>query len=645
MLVAVFGVAALAGDVAVRRLAPELARAPRAVAWALAFTSVLLLVHGVPLALGVLSKASVLVATAAVAAMALAARRGVRIRGAEAPPGGDGPLPAWLGAGALVLAGGAALAYLRVYAAEPTLSSDTLNFQLPQVARWIQTGSMWQLDQFFPDYSNATYPHHGNLLLLSVVLPLGDVTLARLVPVPFAALTSLAVYAAARELHAGRGWALLAAAVPVAVPVYVLEALAGANTDTPMTFFFAAGALFLLRNHRTGARADLVLAGLAFGLALGTKWYALTTIPPLLAVWAFARWRARERWLADAARLVGLIALAGGIWLVRNVAETGNPLFPQPLGPLPAPVDVIREQAGWTLAHYLTDWDVWRTYLEPQFTRYFAAPGYLLVVAPLVAGAWAWRRRNGRAGAVAAAALACLAFYLVAPYGAFGPEGMPVIAFASMRYAVPGLLLAAIALAWLGARAPRAAGLVLAGVVLLAVLQGLRAEYDVGRGLVLTSAIAVAAAAWAARRVPARAAVIAGAVLTVVVAAGVRERAEDRWYGGGDPVLAWLEANAPRDTRVALAGVWPVSGISPVLPAFGPELDNEVAYAGPFVEDLLRAERDPARFARRLRGFDVLVVGRGLAGGGRPAPEETWARAAGFTPVVGSDGLALLVRQ
>ncbi len=242
-----------------------------------------------------------------------------------------------LGAAAVVLVVGAALGLIRAEGSDPVISFDALNYQLPQVARWIQSGSMWQLDQMFPDYSNATYPHHGNLLLLAVMLPVSDDTLARFVPIPYAGLGGLAVYAAALELGASRGWALLASATPLAIPIFVRVALEGTQTDTPFYFFFTAAALFLLRHHRTAARSDLVLAGLALGLALGTKWYALTTIPVLLIVWALARWRGRLRWWRDGLRLVGLIALGGGIWLVRNAVETGNPLYPQPLGPLPAP--------------------------------------------------------------------------------------------------------------------------------------------------------------------------------------------------------------------------------------------------------------------------------------------------------------------
>ena len=70
---------------------------------------------------------------------------------------------------------------------------------------------------------------------------------------------------------------------------------------------------------------------------------------------------------------------------MRNWVEAGNPLFPQPLGPFNAPRDVYREIAGFSLADYATDPAVWKTYLRPQFDRLFAAPGYVLAVAPLLA--------------------------------------------------------------------------------------------------------------------------------------------------------------------------------------------------------------------------------------------------------------------
>ncbi|MEA2296939.1 MAG: hypothetical protein QOE86_4578 [Solirubrobacteraceae bacterium] len=650
LLAVALGCAAYAGWVAWQRVVPGATGLDGFVAWAVLATAALIAEHLVPLALGLLSRPAVVAASLAVAALARWQRPRTP-RPAPLPPATDEPgsrAVRVVAAIAVALAGGAALAYLRQQAGQPIVSSDALNFQLPQVARWIDSGSMWQLDQFFPDYSNATYPQHGNVLLLAVVLPFHSAFLARLVPAAYGVAACLAVAAGARELGTPRAWAALAAALFAAIPVLAKVAIDGANTDTPMTFAFMAGALFLLRHRRTHARGDLVLAGVALGIALGTKWYALTTLPPLVAVWALARLAARTPWrrvAAETAAVTAVAVLVGGIWLVRNTVEASNPLFPQPLGPFPAPPDPIRAAAGWNLAHYLFDGEVWRRYLLPQFDAFFAAPGYVLFAGGLAAiAAAAWRRALVPAAA-GLAALALVAGYGVVTYGAFGPEGAPVLAFASTRYALPALAVGACGLAWAASRLPSPAQVVIASALGVAVLQGLRAEYRPGLPLwqIAAAASIVAAAVAVSRRVPPR--VLAGAALVLAVAgAGITaNRLDGRSYAAADPVLGWIDARAPSGHRVGLAGIWGVSGVSPVLPAFGPRLGNRVEYAGPFVAHMLRRYDDPARFTARLRArrYDLLVVGRGHG----VAPEEAWARAAGYAPVVSSPGLALLRRR
>jgi hypothetical protein len=123
----------------------------------------------------------------------------------------------------------------------------------------------------------------------------------------------------------------------------------------------------------------------------------------------------------------------------------------------------------------------------------------------------------------------------------------------------------------------------------------------------------------------------------------VRDTYDITPYTSADPTLAYLVDQAPDGHRVGLAGVWSPSGISPVLPAFGPRLGNRVAFLGPFKDHLLQPETDPERFKDRLDGYDLLVVGRGITPAG-PVPEEQWAQAAGFEPVVASDRLALYKR-
>ena len=241
------------------------------------------------------------------------------------------------------------------------------------------------------------------------------------------------------------------------------------------------------------------------------------------------------------------------------------------------------------------------------------------------------------------AALACIAAYAVTPYSAFGPEGEPVVAYTSMRYAVPALLLCAIVLAWLGTRAPR---LVAAGVA-VAVALGLVASYTVDARLVAASTAGLAVAALVGRRLAPRIAVAAGLLIVGLATLHIRDIALGRNYARYDPAYGYIEAQLASGKKIMLAGVWPLQAVAPAWPAFGATLDNEVEYVGTFVDGMLRATKDPVAFARQLRasGADALIVGRGQAGGGVPAPEEEWARAAGFETVSASDGLALLVRQ
>lgn len=681
LLAVVLGCALVAGLLVARRVAPQLGGLEAGLAWALCAAAALLLAHAVPLTLGVLGRGSVLAASVLVAAGALAWSRRAR----RSPTSGrvpaapvmtsalrrdDGMVRPVAWAAALLVAG-AGLAYLRTRAGQPVVSTDALSFQVPQVVRWMQTGSLWQLDQFFPDYSNATYPQHGNLLLLAVVLPFHSAFLVRLVAVPFAVMMCAGVYACAREIGATRSWALLASAAVAAIPVVVKVAIDGAQTDPPMLAFVVVGALFMLRHRRTGARSDLALAGLGLGLALGTKWYALTTLPVLGAVWVVARLVARvplRRVAADAGVLVTVVLAAGGLWLVRNWVQTGNPLFPQALWPFDAPRDVLREQAGFTLAHYLFDGSVWSRYLRPQFDLFFAAPGYLLAAAPLAALVVAVRWRAGTAIAVATTALLLLAAYAVTPYSAFGPEGAPVVAFASTRYGLPALLAGAVATAWLGTRLRGPARPLVAVALLVAVVLGVREEYrsQVGWAAVAAAVVALGAVAWAARRTAGwsgsgpivarnpdhpragagltRRSACAAALVVVVGVAGaalVRDRGLQRGYAETDPVFAWIERYASHGRLVGLAGAWSVEGLPPALPAFGPRLGNRVEYAGPFVEHMLRRSRTQAAFTARLRArrYDVLIVGRE-----GPAPELGWARAAGYSVKAASPRFTLLVR-
>ena len=86
----------------------------------------------------------------------------------------------------------AAAATARHWLSEPPIGLDTLTFHLPNAARWMQSGSLWQVDEFLPFQSHGSYPNHGELLFTWAMLPFDDDVLVR--PLIVAILALLGVH-------------------------------------------------------------------------------------------------------------------------------------------------------------------------------------------------------------------------------------------------------------------------------------------------------------------------------------------------------------------------------------------------------------------------------------------------------------------
>ena len=655
----------------------HLGGAPRLLAISLVATTGLIWAHLIPGGLGILGRGAVaLAALALLGAGVLLARadRGSRpSQGSNEPvPESEGPLPiaaAALAALAVLLV---AVAYLRQAAPVPADGIDALSFHLPGAARWIQSGSIWGVDQFIPNQAQAYYPNNGDVLFLSAMLPFGDAAFVRTVGAPLLAMLGLAVYALAVELGAFRSLAVSFAAMFVSIPAVIEPALQGTLPDAFMLACFAAGILFGLRYLRENRRSELVLCGLGLGLAVGTKWYGVSSVATLLVI-AVAALIVGGRPIRVIARefalLAGVIAFAGGIWFLRNWIASGNPVFPLKVAPLgitifDAPRDTIRELSGFTIADYATDWDVWRTYLLPalwmtlRLPVLLAAAGLGLTLwislsrlrAPVSAeGADSDRSWAARVAVLGFGAIALVGVYAITPYSALGPEGMPVQADANTRYLLPAALIAS-ALAAAGfSRLPRQAVPAVHALALVAIVQALfhgvrpseSAFAEAGAALLAVAATSLLLLRLARRgqRAASRAIAVAGLavaiVLVVVAGRDVQRRIDTAPYRGADAALD--RVLAADDVNVALAGEWDNTPPAPPFPSFGPRLENEVVYAGSTVEGMLRRYNRPGPFLRRLSEdrVDLLLVGRSLAPRG-VAREARWAARAGWRKVGGS---------
>lgn len=657
------GASALTAHVVVARRLPGLPAYARGAAYGLIAAAALLLATLAPATVGLLGRAS-----GPICALALLAATRRCIRPAPAPaPAEPDPAPAepllsrLLGGAAFALLAGWSVAAAWLGSAIPSDGRDTLTFHLPEAVRWLQTGTIWRVDQFEPLLANAYYPQNGDALNLALLVPFHSDAFVRVLSVASLLVLALAVYALARELRAPRGAAALGAALVASLPISVLTAEEGAKTDLWCIAALAVAGLFLIRHLRTRAGADLMLGALALGLGAGTKWYGLTAAAAVAAAWAIARLVERpriRRFGREAAMLLGLCALGGGLWLVRNWVEAGNPLFPAPvhvagLTLFGAPPDPIRACTGYAVADYAGNPDVLRHVLWPIWRSALGA-GTLLLLGALAAAPVLGRPRRQMAS-LAAVGAALVAMYALLPYSALGGRDQPVLAGPNIRYLLPALALSAALFACVLPRLGRLRHLVeLLAVVVVA--NGLRHGLLVHEGRLaagVVAALALGAAVVVLRRLPRPlvTASLAACALALVALGFVRQRDfHDGRYRGADAALDLL-ATAPDGTRVGLAG-FESTGILPhVLPAFGEDLDSVVQYVGEDYRGQLRAYEQPARFDAALaRGnFDYLLVARGRYAVPCTLPGENadpggWAEAAGWQRLTLTPALALYRR-
>lgn len=661
----------------------------------------LLIVEVVPLVFGVLSRASVpLAALALLLGTMWTTRR--RAGGGRRPRAGRTalwPQPsislAVAGFG-LVAASGIGLAFLTVAASTPIESVDALNFHLPGVIGFIRSGSLWHISQFLPGQAQANYPLNGDMLMLALALPWHSLAFVRYDGVPLLLVTGLGLYATARELGAPAAQSTLTSLALLALGPVVVPAVQDVQSDACFLAGFAVGLLFLCRHGRTGDRRDLILSGLGLGIAFGTKWYGLTDIPAVLLAWTVMSLRSRRHWrpvVQELVVLVAFVALAGGIWLVRNLVLTGDPVFDYRLRLfgltiLPAPPQTLRARFGFTLAHYATNLGVLRHYIWPGFRKLFGLNALLMMLGALgalLARATSTTDLDGTSFAISAeqtagplvirdsapadrpprrlidnrllvlglSAFLCAIAYAITPYSALGAPGLPEVG-ANARYGVPALILATPLLAVCLGRLRPTLRVLLELVILASLLYDLHEWIWTSWGRVLVFVAVLAGLLCAVRvssalrfniRRPLSAGVLvaaAGIVLVLGVYHYQRVEAQRR-YVFPDPTISYVLHRYPSGARIGLSGVWVPYGVEPPAPLFGPRFGNLVGFVGPFHEHRLElyTARGPFVAALRRGRYRLLEIGTGDPIMRFP-PEFYWARSAGYKMVIRSRRLILM---
>lgn len=240
----------------------------------------------------------------------------------------------------LLLAGGLFLAVgcVLILASVPPVSRDALVHHLTLPRLYLEHGGIYEIPHMFFSY----YPMNLDLLYL-IPLYFGNDIAAKYIHFSFALLTAGLIYRyLAQRLN--RTCALAGALFFLTIPVIVKLSIT-VYVDLGLVFFSWAALYLVLRWHDTGfAPRFLAGAGIACGLALGTKYNGLILLPILgsMVPLLYARQKNRDvpRDLVGLRHRHALSGLAWAVvfiltalvvfspWMVRNIIWTQNPVYP-----------------------------------------------------------------------------------------------------------------------------------------------------------------------------------------------------------------------------------------------------------------------------------------------------------------------------
>jgi hypothetical protein len=202
--------------------------------------------------------------------------------------------------------------------ATPPNNWDSLSYHLSRAAAWYQRHRVEYVSSH-TERENAFQPNSELEILYTFAFAGRDTAAAATqLLAEFAVL--LGVYGCARRLGFARPAACLASLLTATLAEIALQSVTTQNDLLATSFVVAAACLVLGQ-----ARTELALAGLAVGLALGTKATTSAALP-LIALLAATRqpWRSRVAMLA-AASAIGFAAV-GFYGYGLNLIETGKPL-------------------------------------------------------------------------------------------------------------------------------------------------------------------------------------------------------------------------------------------------------------------------------------------------------------------------------
>ncbi|MFK7818477.1 MAG: ArnT family glycosyltransferase [Planctomycetaceae bacterium] len=215
-------------------------------------------------------------------------------------------------------------------ALSPPTDFDVREYHLQGPKEYFQNGQI----TFLPHNAYTSFPFLTEMLSLLGMVVVGDwyegALLGKLLLAAFTPMTALALIAAGRRCFDSKtGW--LAAVVFLTTPwIYRISIIAYAESG--LTFFLFASLLAVARFAQHRSTSNVLLAGLMCGSAMACKYPALLSVVAPVGISLFWLSRNSEKNPSSLSRtiivFVAGVAIAVGPWLLKNLVETGNPVYP-----------------------------------------------------------------------------------------------------------------------------------------------------------------------------------------------------------------------------------------------------------------------------------------------------------------------------
>ncbi len=211
----------------------------------------------------------------------------------------------------------------------PPVEWDALVYHLAGPKTYIAAQRvLWVTDNF-----HLSFPALTEMLFTGAMLLKGDI-LARLIHLTYGALTVAAIYTFSRK-HFDGLVPLLAAVLFASIPTAVTIAT-WAYVDLALAFYEFMAFFAVVNWLETPSNSKWVLvAGIMSGMAMSVKYTGLTSllVASVLVLATVLKTRANyRRWLVGLSVLILVAVASAGPWYLKNLAYTGNPVYPYLFG-------------------------------------------------------------------------------------------------------------------------------------------------------------------------------------------------------------------------------------------------------------------------------------------------------------------------